>query len=145
MHGKPSPKLPLKQFLCSSDWWWPILFLSRKMFEHFLIVHRFFGWLCNAISISVSLQLASSSACRIRDTSHLWRLLCLPVCLVISLHSDLFRAAHLQEFLKVHVKHSYMPVLASHSGWDCMGCTVFKNDGHTLLESEAPSWLVFCG
>ena len=28
-------------------------------------------------------------------------------------------------------------------GWDRIGCTVFKDCGRTLLDSEAPPWLVF--
>ena len=28
-----SPTLPLKQFQCSSDWWWPSLVLSRKLWS----------------------------------------------------------------------------------------------------------------
>ena len=28
-------------------------------------------------------------------------------------------------------------------GWDCKGCTVFMDGGHTWLDSEAPPWLVF--
>ena len=33
-----SPVLPLKQFQCWSDWRWPFLILSRKIFERFLFL-----------------------------------------------------------------------------------------------------------
>ena len=36
------------------------------------------------------------------------------ICLVISLHSGMYRAAHPQEFSKVDVNHRYSPVWASH-------------------------------
>ena len=29
-------------------------------------------------------------------------------------------------------------------GWDRIGCTVFMDGSRTLLDSEAPTWLVFC-
>ena len=40
---------------------------------------------------------------------------CLSTCLVVSLHSGMFWAVHLQEVLKVNVDHWHIPVWASHS------------------------------
>ena len=34
-------------------------------------------------------------------------------------------------------------LLCQAGGWDCIGCTVIIDGGHTLLDSEAPPWLVF--
>ena len=75
-----SPMLPLKQFQCWSDWWHPFLIFSRKMVERFLFLRLSppgDRW-CNVLG-----SVSSSSTLQIfQDATHLWWLLCPPVCLL---------------------------------------------------------------
>ena len=103
----------LKQ-LCWSGWWLFFLVFSGKIAE-------LFRFLC--LSSTQLMHCPWLCTCRkaqgpqhFKDASHLWLLLCLPVCLlIISPDSSIFSTGHSQESLKVDVKHYHRLVWASHS------------------------------
>ena len=114
-----SPTSPLKQFQCSFD----CMALSRPFKGRSSSASSFHASLLQAIDGVVSLALcpqvvsqasqhfrssekqATFEGCFARQS----------VCSGISLHSDMYRAVHPQEFSKVDVDQRPVPVWASHS------------------------------
>ena len=77
-----SPRLPLKRFQCSSDWRWPSLVLSRRSSSTSFFNASLFQAINGMMSLALCPLWSSSTLEIFREASHLWVLLCPPVCLL---------------------------------------------------------------
>ena len=113
-----SPSLPLKQFLCSSDWPWPSLSSFQGRSSAASVHTSLFRAIDGVMYLALCPQLMSQvpqhlgfSRLKLAVFAHQ------SICSVISLHSGLSGAVHLQEISKAAVDHWHIPVWASPFGF----------------------------
>ena len=111
-----SPTLPFKRFQCSSDWRWPSLILSRKIFPGISPFHTSLRQAIGGVmSLALCRQVVSQASQHFRSSEK--QATCegcfarQSFCSVVSLHSCIFRTVHPQEFSKVDVDHRFIKII----------------------------------